>query len=200
MHAVRTDRCKHGDTIAWSITILRSVDGEHHRVLGKTTRFVLLKNGPRGMKFMLVDGDGGCGRQNDRLVTAEETSLALHAHLTHELVLDASSILERESRWNGFRYSNVERNILAVQHAKLVGRLPEIDGTLPNKVIERILWTTRECFNLAKFDPNVLCLDALGAHAYLDGPFDGCLGSVRSPWGNTRISLDKVDIWRRTER
>jgi hypothetical protein len=39
------------------------------------TRFVLLEDGPRRMEFVLVDGDGGCGRQNDGLVTTEETTL-----------------------------------------------------------------------------------------------------------------------------
>lgn len=99
-----------------------------------------------------------------------------------------------------------EGGTYAVQHAVLLTRLPEIDGTLPDKVVERVLCTTGERFNLAKFHPNVLCLDALGTQANLDGlngswlvtklgkaesitdPFDGRLGSVRCAWGNTRIT------------
>jgi len=64
MHAVRTDRRMHGDTIPRSMTILCSLDGQHYRILGEVTRFALLEDGPGGVKFVLVDGDGSCGRQN----------------------------------------------------------------------------------------------------------------------------------------
>jgi hypothetical protein len=160
---------------------------------------MLLKDRPSGMKFVLVEDDWSRGRENDRFVASEESRLASNAYLTHELVLDTSTVFKRESRGNGLGYPNVERNVLAVEHAILLARPPKINGALANKVIVRVWRNTWNGLDLSKFHADILSLNALRTQANLDCPFNSSLRPVRCAWRNARISLDKIDVWRRAK-
>jgi hypothetical protein len=151
---------------------------------------MLLEDWPSGVKFVLVDDDWGGGRKNDWFVTSEESRLASNAHLTDELVLNTSTIFERESRGNGLGYSNVERNILAVEHAVLLARPPKIDRALANKVIVRVWRKARNALDLSKFHADILGLNTLRTQANFNGPFNSGLRPVRCTWRDTRISYN----------
>lgn len=104
--------------------------------------------------------------------------------------MERTTIFERESWGDGLGYSNVERDVLlkggelelrygekksgyngtyTVEHAVLLARPPEIDGTLANKVIVRVWRKARNSLNLSELHADILSLNALRTQANFNG-------------------------------